>query len=232
MTSSKANGGGIASRLTPIAWGAVVALVIAMAGAPGAIAAEADDAIGSDSITIETSHDGSALAGTDYQLYRVANESKNGTTTPVGAFADTAGYPVDWSQVSAGDESSRDLAATLQDLVSAAGTVPQRRATADAQGEASFDHLADGLYLLTSSKVETAKLDCASSSTLVALPSSGTVTVRTGDLRDVSLSPKIACMARGVMSESLAVRKVWQDGGSAQRPAAVTVALLCDGERV
>ncbi|MBW3078098.1 Cna B-type domain-containing protein [Bifidobacterium simiiventris] len=177
------------------------------------------------SIAVEYKDDGDALAGASVSLYKVASwNAKNDGFEPTKPFAD---YSVDWDVFGADSETFRQLAETLsgyaaRDAVSADATVKT-----DADGRASFDGLARGLYLVNVDAFKTDALACGASSTLTAVPS-GTAADAS---YDVKLQPKTECTPiEKPTTVERSVRKIWKNDSASVRPESITVQLLRDGK--
>ncbi|KFI63194.1 Cna B-type domain-containing protein [Bifidobacterium cuniculi] len=150
----------------------------------------------------------------------------DGKVTPVGAFADTARFPISWP-THASEEEYRELAATLADLIAANGTPAEATAVTDADGRASFAGLGEGLFLVTADRVDTSTLTCGASAMLVELPNA--YAAAGADRMVADIEPKSDCAPPTTATSALQVHKVWQDGFAADRPTSIQVALLRDG---
>ncbi|WP_219070228.1 Cna B-type domain-containing protein [Bifidobacterium simiiventris] len=195
------------------------ACVLSLVPAVSAQAAE------SGSITVEYKDDGEALAGASVSLYRVASwNAKGDGFEPTKSFAD---YSVDWDVFGADSETFRQLAETLSGYAARDAVSADATAKTDADGQASFDGLARGLYLVNVAAFKTSALSCGASSTLTAVPS-GTAANAS---YDVKLQPKTECTPIEKPSTvERSVRKVWKGDSASVRPESIAVQLLRDGK--
>ncbi|PAU68110.1 Cna B-type domain-containing protein [Bifidobacterium criceti] len=183
---------------------------------------------GEGTINVSYAHDSAALEGVVFHLYNVAKWANEGGYEPIGDFADTEKYPVNWDVLNADPQTFRDMANTLAGYIEVNGTKPAASAMTDADGNASFTQVGDGMFLVTADRFVEKTIECKSSAMLVALPN---VHVEDGaNQRVVNIEPKSDCVVPEVKTESLNVKKVWKDAGNTDRPKSITVELLKNGE--
>lgn len=117
------------------------------------------------------------------------------------------------------------LAETLSGYAARDMHSPVREGKTDDAGELVFSGLSVGLYLVVSDRCERGDVYYVSEPLLIALPN-----LDADDcwVYDVSAEPKYGTEPAFDPVE-LRVIKVWKDGESSQRPAAITAQLLRDG---
>lgn len=221
---------------------AYLAIASPRALADGATASPSDTGV----IDISYVNDGEPIGGAGLTLHRVAAWRSSGGYEPVGTF-DRYADSIDWSGLNDADsETLRVAAQTLSAYAQRDGIAADAKATTDENGEASFDGLTEGLYLVSSARYEGVaesgqRMSCDASSLLVALPVAGNDSGDSGDgsasgrTMHAELSPKTECtLAPQPATTSLSVHKVWAGDGSSLagaegRPQSIDVQLLRDG---
>ncbi|WP_169276148.1 Cna B-type domain-containing protein [Bifidobacterium moraviense] len=177
--------------------GAIGALAVTLAAicCPAVAAADAGTASagsGDGSITVTYEKDGTALAGVEVRVHRVAEIAADGASggapTPTPDFA---GYAVDWG--ASGDEALRTLAETLAGYAARDGIEPLGTRATDAHGTAAFEGLPRGLYLVIVGAYRGDALRCDAAAMLVALPSGDAATSDAAAAMHVTLQPKSDC---------------------------------------
>ena len=171
-------------------------------------------------VKIVFQNDNEPISGVPFRLYQVALETENRTYQLTEAFAE--------SQISLDDfeqEDMADLIAALSDYVAEHEGIPvYMESKTNSDGEASFENLPKGLYLLLGDEVTV--------DNIVYLPLPSVFFVPSSDLDgntvyDITVMPKYE---RHELTERRVV-KIWKDDGHTDmRPQEITVQLLCDGE--
>lgn len=161
---------------------------------------------GEGTINVTYAHDETALEGVVFHVYNVAKWADEGGYEPIGDFADTEQYPVNWDVLNADPQTFRDMANTLAGYIEVNGTEPAASAVTDADGAVSFTNVGDGMFLVTADRFIEKTLECKGSAMLVALPN---VHVEDGaNQRVVNIEPKSDCVVPEVKTETLNVKKV------------------------
>ena len=195
----------------------VVALTLALPNAALAIAPMQEGR--STSLTIQLSAAGQAVPGAWFDLYRVADASEYAEFTLTGDFA---AYPVVLE--GATTEDWRKLSATLAGYAAADTLTPLKTAATDEEGTIFWDGLNPGLYLTVGRPYAADGKTYTPEAALVSLPGRDE---NDQWIYDVTIQPKQTENESGLTS--LEVLKVWKDGDSGERPAEITVLLLCNG---
>lgn len=175
-------------------------------------------------LTIEFRHDGNAVAGAVFEVYRVGDMAADGTLTLSGRFAD---YPVELNVET--DAEYQTAANTLWGYVQQDAIEADCTAVTDADGIAETGALETGIYLVACQpyEVENGKYVCTPQ--LWTLP----WRANTADEWTYSLkvSPKFEYVVDPVEPVTVKVLKQWDDiGNETARPVSITVDLLRDGE--
>lgn len=127
---------------------AYLAIASPRALADGATASPSDTGV----IDISYVNDGEPIGGAGLTLHRVAAWRSSGGYEPVGTF-DRYADSIDWSGLNDADsETLRVAAQTLSAYAQRDGIAADAKATTDENGEASFDGLTEGLYLVSSAR--------------------------------------------------------------------------------
>lgn len=180
-------------------------------------------------ITYVNQSDKRALIGTTVSLYHVADwDGSKGTYAPTEDFADAEKFPVSWDMVNASLNEWRDFATTVLSYIAANGTETDMKASIGDDAKAQFTGLSNGLYLVATGAFTTKTLNCDASGLFVSFPNLHPSD--NDDERTVSISPKASCTVPEKYRDPVTVRKVWNDGNSADRPKSVTVQLLDHGK--
>lgn len=156
----------------------------------------------------------------EFRMYRIAEVSSYGQYSLTEEFAN---YNI---SLDPSDQSGwRVLAETLSGYAARDMHSPVREGKTDDAGELVFSGLSVGLYLVVSDRCERGDVYYVSEPLLIALPN-----LDADDcwVYDVSAEPKYGTEPAFDPVE-LRVIKVWKDGESSQRPAAITAQLLRDG---
>lgn len=198
----------------------VLAIVLATLFTIGSTAAGVVDFTrnGSVSVTLKTTSQ-TAVSGAKLALCRVADITDSVTPeyTLTGDFA-ASGVSTD----KLGELSTAVHLAAY----AAAHDVAATTAVTDSDGNAVFDDLPLGAYLVY--QVGGGEKFYPIEPFVVTVPS--TSSDGTEWLYDIDASPKTAVKPTTAETTSLTVKKQWQDGDSASRPESVSVSLLRDGE--
>lgn len=186
---------------------------------PLCVFAEGMDTARECNLVLTYAKEGIAFADLEIKLYRVAR------TTDVGVFEKLAPYdqyPVEVSRITSQTEWN-EVATTLRGYVQADGLEPYRTATTNAEGNAVFEKLETGLYLVAG---VTAEDTYVFFDFMLSLPA-----VQDGEcIYDVSAKPKSRLTEPSEDPVTYTVLKLWKDEGyEKNRPAEVTVDILKDG---
>lgn len=169
------------------------------------------------------------VPGVTARVYRVADVSADVRFTLTGAFA---GYPVDLDGMT--NDKWAALAQTLRGYAFLDDIQPLCSGVSGADGFVTFTDLPIGLYLVDGERTGNAEdgyrqpapfMICLPNWEQSTDPETGTESA--GWQFNVSARPKYTTLDGGVTMRR--VLKVWEDGGSASRPAQISVALLKDG---
>ena len=154
--------------------------------------------------------------GVEFELFLVATGTDTGNMVIAEDFAS---YPIHW------EGNARNLALTLQGYIVRDQIEPLALATTNDIGYAHFDNLAEGYYLIMGNHLLEEDLVTFPQPTMVMMPllHEGEACYR------VRVKPKYERRSCSGGME-FHVLKVWDDDHHPQRPAEVTVDLLCDGE--
>ncbi len=155
----------------------------------------------------------------EFQIYRAADLSEDGTFTPCGAFRD---YPVPLTPADA--DAWRDRAGTLTGYVRRDGLPPLSDGTTNIYGQLLFPDLTPGLYLVTGGQYTDGNVVYSVEPFLVSLPDE----VEGEWAYDVIVAPKYTRHEIGETT-SLRTLKVWADDSADDRPSSVTVDLMRGG---
>lgn len=191
---------------------------------PVPVAAESFDQTRTCELTIEFLHDGSPVAGVEFEVYRVGDLSGNGEMTLTGAFQN---YPVELNvETNAEYQAAAD---TLWGYVQRDGLQADATQATDAEGVAKFAGLAAGVYLVIGQPCEADGGKYTCSPQLWTLPYRG----NTADdwAYELKVTPKFEFVEDTVEPVTVKVLKKWDDAGNEKkRPASVKINLLCDGQ--
>lgn len=175
-------------------------------------------------LTIEFRHDGSAVSGAEFEIYRVGDMDAKGLLTLTGAFGD---YPVELNVQT--DAEYQAAADTLWAYVQSDGLRVDLTAVTDAEGIARATGLEVGIYLVAAQPYEVDGGKYVSSPQLWTLPYRANTA--DGWTYSLTVSPKFEFVENPVEPVTVKVLKQWDDiGNEIARPASITVKLLCDGE--
>lgn len=200
--------------------GTILCLIVLMQ--PVCVAAQGFDAARSCDLRLNYSKEGVAFSNLEIKLYRIA------LTTDPGIFEKVApydGYPVSVAGITSQTEWN-EVAATLRGYVQADGIAPYRVATTDENGNATFDKLETGLYLVSGVTAQGTDASYIFHDFMLSLPA-----VQEGEcVYEVSATPKSTKTTPTDEPVTYTVLKLWKDEGhEKQRPTEITVDLLKDG---
>lgn len=203
----------------------LAALLLLPCFALTAFAYEAVDTGREASLTVYFGDGENDFSGVEFRVYRVADISETGEMTLAGDFA---AYPVSLEEL---DSSGwRALAQTVDAYIARDGLLPLREAGTGESGEAVFEGLPVGLYLITGDSYESGEYTYTPEPFFICLPDWDE---EDGQWNyDMSVSCKFD--SRQVPPTENTVRrkvmKIWKDDGNEQkRPEEITVQLLRDG---
>lgn len=182
---------------------------------------------GDGSITIRYQYGGQSVADSAFYLYKVANWDENEPDVPLSESV-TSGFSipeladVNWKLLdSESAEDWSDLTATLfNDLKLHEFDIvdPVADGSTDSDGVVRFDKLTDGVYLAISPLSALPK--AVYSAQLISIPSK--INPTTAENRDVEITAKGNAWNG---EDPIHVKKVWEDGDSANRPKSIEVTL-------
>lgn len=174
------------------------------------------------SLTLVYRGDGNSFEGLEISIYRVGDRSD----TEGFALAEGYDYPINVSGITTQDE-WRNAATTLYSYIVADGKAPTATQTTNSNGEAVFENLQEGLYLVLTVQAQTDSTVYTFENVFVSLPSADS---DGNSIKDVVAQPKSGSQAVEPQERQLKVVKQWQDNGNAdKRPDSVTVELYKDG---
>lgn len=178
------------------------------------------------SLTLHYDYEGTAIAGAQFELYRVADSDEFSEFTFSGAFKDYAYLNVHDYTSSQWNELAVQLAAFVADNGVTSGRMT---GATDEDGVLTFSGLTKGLYLLLGEKTAQGNKYYTAAPTLVALPDR--------DERDEWVYDHVIAPKPGVTDRpltSLRVIKIWDDDDNAhgKRPESIVVDLKHRGQVV
>ena len=180
------------------------------------LAASAYAADGANTLTVSCRHEDTPIPGVLFTAYRIADIADDGSYNVTDAFA---AYPVDHADLT--EDRIAKVANTLQGYAERDRLTPDASETTDENGEATFNGLKNGLYLILGKRTTVGTTAYTAVPFAVRLNKSGTLTAY----------PKTEAEIISEEKTSIKVLKSWNDAGNeSKRPADITVELLCDGE--
>lgn len=202
-----------------------VILCLFVLAQPICVFAQGFDAAEECRLVLNYSKEGTAFSNLEIKLYRIAQ------TTDVGVFEKVAPYdqyPVSVSNITAQTEWN-EVATTLRGYVQADGIAAYRTAKTDGDGNAVFQNLETGLYLVAGVTAEGTDVSYVFHDFMLSLPA-----VQDGEcVYAVSANPKSTKTEHTETLVTYTVLKLWKDEGNQDhRPSEVTVDLLKDGTLV
>ena len=172
------------------------------------------------SLQIHYAKEGSAFAGIEARIYRVAEASADGTYDLIAPYS---GFPVNIHGITSQQE-WKSVASTLTAYIIGQRIQPDRTAVSGADGTASFRNLPTGLYLVLGNVAEKDQGIYFFEDFLVYLPTpaeDGTFDY------DMDVRPKSGVF---IPKAEYTVKKLWKDTGTGlKRPKSVTVDIYKDG---
>lgn len=174
-------------------------------------------------LTLHFRSGGAGLADTEFRVYRVAKFERTGALTLTDEFAELS---VDFVEL---DQAGwRELAETLSGYVLSEEIEPAQTQKTDAKGDAVFDELKPGIYLVTGDSTLTKTHYFIPMPTMIAIPD---VDDHDRWAYEREINAKYESGERDLTD--ITVVKVWQDKGwKPLRPVYVTVQLYGNGEKV
>ena len=166
-------------------------------------------------LTISYNYNGTPMEGVEFQVYQVA-AMESGALKALPAFEEILHDALKYADAGIWADAAEELEAAIN-------WKNVGKATADKDGKAVFTGLADGLYVVKSTRTVAGGYVYTTAAALVTLPQSGNSGSGTLDIRMKA--------GREPVVGKLTVVKLWKDGcHPARRPKSITVRLLCDGE--
>lgn len=173
------------------------------------------------SLQIHYAKEGSAFAGIEARIYRVAEASADGTYDLIAPYS---GFPVNIHGITSQQE-WKSVASTLTAYIIGQRIQPDRTAVSGADGTASFWNLPTGLYLVLGNVAENDQGIYFFEDFLVYLPTPAEDGTFDYDMDDVR--PKSGVF---IPKAEYTVKKLWKDTGTGlKRPKSVTVDIYKDG---
>lgn len=200
--------------------GIILCLIVLMH--PVCATAQSFDAARSCDLRLTYAKEGVAFSNLEIKLYRIAKTTDLGVFEKVAPYDD---YPVSVAGITSQTEWN-EVASTLHGYVQADGLTPYRVATTDENGNATFDKLETGLYLVSGVTVQGTDASYIFHDFMLSLPAT-----QDGEcVYQVSAAPKSTKTEPTDEPVTYTILKLWQDEGhEKQRPAEITVDLLKDG---
>lgn len=199
-------------------------MVLCMAIPMQAMAAGEPDLTQKCDLTIDYQYDGSAVAGAQFELWRVGTLTTEGDLALQGPYAD---YPVEINGLT--DTQFNDAAAVLYSYIKLDELAPEHTAVTGEDGTVMLVDIDCGVYLMCAVPVEDeeAEMRYVSQPQLVVLPHRAAE----GAVWEYAVTVLPKCALEPIEEPlELKVLKVWDDNGSESRPTSVVVHLLADGE--
>lgn len=173
-------------------------------------------------LTLTYEKGGTAFAGLDIRLYRVADLTADGTFQKVAPFDR---YPVEVAGITSQAEWN-EVAFALNGYAQADRLTPTNVQTTDQNGNAVFSGLAVGLYLVGGVVTEAGGVTYTFYDSMLCLPEIADNTCR----YTVTAKPKSTLTPPANGETVYTVSKLWKDeGNSDKRPVSVTVDVLKNG---
>jgi len=171
------------------------------------------------SLTLSYTRNGAAFSGLEIEIYRVAELHANGKYALVSPYSQA---PIKIHGITSQQE-WQETAQTIKNYVAANQIPATCTQTTDSTGQAVFEDLQTGLYLVQGTTARDAEGTVVFHDFMVYLPTP----TQNGYEYDVSAVPKYTQYTE---PERYTVVKLWKDAGaSAQRPESVSVDILKDG---
>ena len=201
----------------------LVCLLVISAALPVSVSAAQPVQTGAQcTLTVSYKQDSNPVTGAQFDVYRVAEISEDGTLTLVGGFAK---YNLDLSAMT--DSQLQEAALTLLGYAQLDQIAPEAQLTIDAEGLALAQGLVTGLYLISGGRLTTDAGTYTCTPMLVSLPmeeADGSWNYLLTVQPKAAFEPKRETVDRKVL-------KVWNDkGAESNRPESIEVTLLCDGK--
>lgn len=199
-----------------------LALALVFALSAGVSAAGAIDTEKPCSLTIQFEMDGVKIAGSQFDLYKVADVNAYHEVTPLDTYKD---FPIDYESLSGSDWDAKAL--TMKGFVWQNNMKPDFTGSTDQNGVLPFEGLPCGIYLIIGHSTTIDNVIYEAIPYFVFLP------MEDAELNDwcydITSDPKKE--KREVSLIERTVRKDWDDKGyEEERPKEVSVQLLCDGK--
>lgn len=174
------------------------------------------------SLTLEYSANGQGFDGLEIHIYRVAEAFSDGTFELINPYST---YPIKIHGITSQKE-WKDVAYTLTSYLNADQVEADQTGKTDGNGKITFEKLKTGIYLIDRVTTKNSKGMYTFESFLLYLP------MPTGEGEyeyQVSAKPKFVFEEKEI-DGTATVLKLWKDDGKeSQRPDAVTVDILQDG---
>ncbi len=199
----------------------LISVVVVCSVSVNSLAASVDTSAKA-SLTINFTVDGKRIPGGKFELYRIADISKNGSVSLTAPFS---GYPIVFEPRSAHE--MRTLALTLKGYVISKNLKADFTNVTDSNGQVKFQNIPLGMYLVVGSAVNIGNITYVPEAFIVTLPSEG---------EDKTWDYSVSVRAKAIYNNTniptdVRVVKVWDDDGDkSARTESVTVDLY-SGDR-
>lgn len=174
------------------------------------------------SIHVRFQHENTPISGAVFNAYRVSDMSDDGEYTITKSFSE---YPIFWDDFMK-DKDEGQLAVTLSSFVSRDNISADAVSQTDANGDAYFNELQPGVYLVIGETVTVNKDMYFVQPAMVNVP---TWTNGTEAEYNVTIEPKYEhrVLADDITRKAL---KIWKNDSKENRPSEITVQLLKNGK--
>ena len=193
-----------------------------------ALVSDAKEPISTDEncmLTVRYNYDGTAFPDQTVKLYKIADVSAHVQYTRTSAFA-ASGLILNGVQT---NSDWNVIRSTLETFILANDVEPTLSTVTNQAGEACFENLTPGLYLVSAVDVVQGDLTCIFDSALVSLPGLGTDGLWQYQTA-VSAKPEILPPIEPDEKVEFKVLKLWKgDEGLANRPQQIEVEIFRDG---
>ena len=192
-------------------------MMLACSGITAAASNDKSEAYGV--LTLICKTDEAVLSDMKMRVFRVGSRQDDGSFALEGDFAE---YPVALDDMSV--SAVQKAAATLVNYAVVDKLAPAAERSTDSKGEAVFEGLTPGLYLITGSSAEAGGKLYTPSAALIELTENG------GETFDLTVYPKFTVTE--IPSPDITefkVIKLWENDNIDVRPEAISVELYCDG---
>ncbi len=176
------------------------------------------------SLTLSYNYDSQSFSGLCIRIYRIAEITETNDYFLTGSFSD---YPVAINSVKSRDE-WKQLSSTILGYIVADSILPNHETLTDENGEAHFENLATGLYLVQGVRSDYNDGYCEFETFVISVPNTNE---NDEWMYDVTAYPKSIYVEVEPEDTTYTVNKLWKDAGNEnKRSDSVTIELYKDGE--